>query len=112
MTEVKYGIEIVKPWSKEMYAHNEKVESIMKDRISRILIAVYKAGNKQKLITIGRAIHAYGYGEGYDIHVIYENIKRELENMPRYWLAQDCWPTLVDKGFVNDVDQHMIGYKN
>ena len=28
--EIKYGIEITKPWSKEMYDHNEKVASEMK----------------------------------------------------------------------------------
>jgi len=31
--EVKYGIEITKPWSKEMYAHNEKVGEDIKTQI-------------------------------------------------------------------------------
>ena len=31
--EVKYGIEITKPWSKEMYAHNEEVQNEICDTI-------------------------------------------------------------------------------
>jgi len=31
--EMKYGIEITKPWSKEMYAHNEKVAENVKTQI-------------------------------------------------------------------------------
>ena len=31
--DIKYGIEITKPWSKEMYAHNDKVAENVKTQI-------------------------------------------------------------------------------
>ena len=31
--KVEFGIEITKPWSKEMYAHNEEVEETLRERI-------------------------------------------------------------------------------
>ena len=40
--EIKYGIEITKPWSKEMYDHNEKVAEEMKANLMhhwKLLIA-------------------------------------------------------------------------
>ena len=30
---IKYGIKITKPWSKEMYDHNDKVSHLMKAEI-------------------------------------------------------------------------------
>ena len=33
MKNMKYGIEITKPWSKEMYDHNDKVAELMKAEI-------------------------------------------------------------------------------
>ena len=32
--KVEYGIEIVKPWSSEMYAHNEQVADQVKELVS------------------------------------------------------------------------------
>ena len=33
---IKYGIKITKPWSKEMYDHNDKVADIMKKKYRKI----------------------------------------------------------------------------
>ena len=33
--KIKYGIEIVKPWSKEMYNHNDKVADEIRDIIEQ-----------------------------------------------------------------------------
>ena len=34
---IKYGIKITKPWSKEMYEHNDKVADMMKKNIENLL---------------------------------------------------------------------------
>ena len=40
--EVKYGIEITKPWSKEMYDHNDKVSDEVKQNIESALFEISK----------------------------------------------------------------------
>ena len=37
----QYGIEITKPWSNEMYEHNDKVADLMKQSISESLQIAY-----------------------------------------------------------------------
>ena len=32
-TPIKYGIEITKPWNKEMYAHNDDVAFLQKEQL-------------------------------------------------------------------------------
>jgi hypothetical protein len=44
MTKAKktqYGIEITKPWSKEMYAHNEEVMEVAKQQIFKMWMEAY-----------------------------------------------------------------------
>ena len=36
-----YGIEITKPWSKEMYTHNERTEDHLKDLIKKSFEKTY-----------------------------------------------------------------------
>ena len=35
---IKYGIKITKPWSKEMYEHNDKVADMMKKNIEKSIV--------------------------------------------------------------------------
>ena len=47
--EIKYGIEITKPWSKEMYDHNDKVAELMKAEILIRLKNAYQSGDEDDL---------------------------------------------------------------
>ena len=116
MKKVKemYGVKIVKPWSKEMYDHNEKVGEEIKATIFSKWLLAYSDAEKQydveyvdedftpegfelveweynasdEMVDIQNAITLYGFGSGYSIHDIEEKIKNELENAAFYRLKE------------------------
>jgi hypothetical protein len=50
MTKAKktqYGIEITKPWSKEMYAHNEDVMEAAKEQICKMWEQAYNVAEEE-----------------------------------------------------------------
>ncbi len=112
-----YGVAIVKPWSKEMYDHNDKVAEEIKATIfSKWLLAYSDAeiawNNEEvdldqesveyvdlsdgsweycasdEMIDIQKAITCYGFGSGYTIYDIEEKLKNELEHAPYYRLKE------------------------
>ncbi len=112
-----YGVAIVKPWSKEMYEHNDKVAEEIKATIfSKWLLAYSDAeiawNNEEvdldqesveyvdlsdgsweycasdEMIDIQKAITCYGFGSGYTIADIEEKLKNELEHAPYYRLKE------------------------
>jgi hypothetical protein len=111
-----YGVAIVKPWSKEMYDHNDKVAEEIKATIfSKWLLALSDAETEydgyydwndenydpegfdlrewedcasDEMKDIQNAITLYGFGSGYAILDIEEKIKNELENAPYYRLKE------------------------
>jgi hypothetical protein len=119
MKKVKemYGVAIVKPWSKEMYDHNDKVAEEIKATIfSKWLLAYSDAeiawNNEEvdldpegvayvdlsdgqweycasdEMIDIQKAITCYGFGSGYTIYDIEEKLKNELEHAPYFRLKE------------------------
>ena len=103
--EVKYGIEITKPWSKEMYAHNEEVQNEICDTVLEMWEAAMILAQEdfdsqleedqidcrfvdsdwdnanEAMIKIQRAITCYGYASGYTIDDIRSTIYRELDDI-------------------------------
>ena len=83
--KIQYGIEITKPHSKEMYAHNDKVAEEMRINIEyeirnahrRAIGTVAANGGMDKgeedLRNIVRSFTGYAFGDGYDL----EDIKNE-----------------------------------
>ena len=45
--EIKYGIEITRPWSKEMYAHNEEVGETVKAEILKLWEAAMEKAKQE-----------------------------------------------------------------
>jgi hypothetical protein len=118
MKKVKemYGVKIVKPWSKEMYDHNELVaEEIRSEITKRWELAIsdaeieydsYYDWNDEhhtpegfelrewedcasaEMKDIQNAITLYGFGSGYAILDIEEKIKSELENAAFFRLKE------------------------
>ena len=116
--KVVYGIEITKPWSSEMYDHNEQVADIVRNEVeARWIVELMKfqadAGESfmsdvewievpETLRDIQRAITCYGFGYGYDVAAVAERVMQELEDAPTYRLkeiAEDLEIEL-EKGFV------------
>jgi hypothetical protein len=117
--KVEFGIEIVKPWSAEMYAHNEEVAEVVKTKVHAMWVeAVTKFGKEfdyndemlecdftnasDELKRIQKAITCYGFGFGYDVSQVAERVMQELEDAPFYRL-KDIAEELeleLEKGFV------------
>jgi len=110
----KHGIEITKPWSKEMYEYNENVKEIMIKEITFSINALQDEEPAQKLAKI---INPYGYGQGYDLKDMQADMLNNVEYVENYWLAQ-IWDELIDAEFVqpifgegNEV-YHIIGFES
>jgi len=107
--KVQYGIEITKPWSKEMYDHNDIVSEETKKNIldawkkelSNITGGVNNVNiesedwdedmlnhHAPKLVKLQRGICYSGYGSGFTIQDVNDEFERELENMPNYQLHE------------------------
>ena len=117
--KVEFGIEIVKPWSAEMYAHNEAVADVVRETVEFMWIEAIREfakefdGNDEmlecewdsasdELERIQRAVTVYGFGFGYDVNQVADRVMQELEEAPFYRLneiAEDLELEL-EKGFV------------
>jgi hypothetical protein len=121
----KYGIEITKPWSKEMYDHNDEVLSEVKQLIGdKWLHAYHDSENVYEsnvedhdpefmesewdyeanatLKDIQEAITITSYGSGFTVYDVEKEVHQELEFLP-YWRAKEVAEDLslkLDKNFI------------
>ena len=102
--KVVYGIEITKPWSLEMYAHNdmvaEAVRILVTQRWENALNAFQDEMGEEfmtdvdwdqateEMKEIQRAITCYGFGYGYDVAEVSTRVEQELEDAPLYRLKE------------------------
>jgi hypothetical protein len=117
--KVEFGITITKPWSKEMYAHNELVADVVRNEVEARWIAALMEFQKEfdgndemleceftnasdELKRIQKAITCYGFGFGYDVSQVAERVMQELDDAALYRL-KDIAEELglhLEKGFV------------
>jgi hypothetical protein len=121
---VEFGITITKPWSSEMYAHNELVADQIKDVVLQmwtdalneakaLFVDEDDLGNEfedlqweyeasKAMLDIQRAITCYGFGSGYDVNEVAERVEQELEDAPLYHLKEiaEELEIKLDKGFI------------
>ena len=134
--QYKYGIEITKPHSKEMYAHNEAISDEMKSNIAaawKFSYAIaeeqfindldddqvgmdfmdheYDSNDHQELDTLSRAVTVTGYGSGFTIRDVQSDFERDLENAEN-WRMHEIYEELCDigLGFVPVLKQGMVGF--
>ena len=110
MKKEKYGIEITKPWSKEMYNHNDEVlREVVEEVKDKWLHAYHDSENVYEadvedyepefmdsdwdnanaiMMDIQEAVTVTGYGSGYTIYDVEKDVHQELEAMP-YWRAKE-----------------------
>jgi len=107
-----YGIEITKPWSKEMYAHNERTAEHLKDQILTAFQKTYISGTIQelKLRDIAHVICGCIFGEGFSIDDIKEETIKAIVNMPGFQLHETMY-YLHHKGYVKTQAMGLIGYQ-
>ncbi len=128
--KVEFGIEITKPWSKEMYAHNEELADDLKDWVLDMWNEAYTLSKEsyddfleddqqglefgesdphnfnETMINICEAVIYYRFGSGYTVDDIAEEIEREIEDAA-FWrlkeIAEDLEIDMVKEfgaGFV------------
>ena len=113
MKVIKYGIPITKPWSKEMYAHNDEVlKEVVEEVKDRWLHAYHDSENVYEadadiedydpefmdsefnytanavMLDIQEAVTVTGYGSGYTIYDVEKDVHKELQSMT-YWRAKE-----------------------
>ena len=117
--KVEFGITITKPWSSEMYDHNEQVADLVRNEVEARWIAALMEFQKEfdgndemlesefisaskELVEIQRAITCYGFGYGYDVNDVAERVMQELEDAPTYRLKEiaEEMEIELEKGFV------------
>ena len=120
--KVEYGITITKPWSKEMYAHNEALAEVVKNEVARMWEEACKKaeaefvdeddlgnefadmqwdGASSEMVDIQKAITYYGYSNQ-SIGEVAEEVGTTLEDMPLYQLKElvEELDIKLDTGFV------------
>ena len=101
---VEFGIEIVKPWSKAMYDHNDVVAEAVKVKVSEMWISAcskiesedeefasntdWSYASTTEMIKIQKAITCYGFGSGYDVAEVSRRVEEELLDAPLYRLKE------------------------
>ena len=99
----KYGIEITKPWSKEMYAHNDELADDLKDWLIDMWDEAYQLSKEsyddfleddqeglefgdsdphnfnETMINICEAVTYYNFGGGYTVDDIADEVEKEIE---------------------------------
>jgi len=117
----KYGIEITKPFSKEMYDHNDKIALEMKRNIiSEIHLSYSQAmgdiaasggsdAGEKRLRKIAQTLEGYSYGDGYELDDIKDNVINTLSNIANWSLHQE-YGYLCHEGIVSKLSKKMLGF--
>jgi hypothetical protein len=124
--KVEYGITITKPWSKEMYDHNDTLAELVKDTVLNMWNEAYKAakaefvdedelgnefgdmqwdGASGEMIKIQKAITYYSFSNQ-SIDEVTEEVESELEDMSTYRLVE-----LVEELEI-ELEKRFIGFNN
>jgi len=99
--KVQYGIEIVKPWSKAMYDHNDQVAHDVKVKVFDMWtdacdmdVEMFGSDSEwldyalPEMIKIERAVLCYGIGYGYSVADVAKRVEEEIEDAPYYRLKE------------------------
>jgi hypothetical protein len=122
--KVEYGIAIVKPWSREMYDHNDEVAEVVKAKIQAMWTEAYEAAENEldleedpdvvlqdldwenvasdDMIRIQKAVTCYGFGFGYAVGQVAETVEDEIEEAPYFRLKEmaEELDIELERGFV------------
>ena len=120
----KYGIEITKPFSKAMYAHNDGVANEMRANIIEkweALLNIQMHGHttmetdwttlspSQAIVKLQEGICSTGFGSGYTIEMVDKEFRNELETMAN-WQLHENYSYLCFEGLVERTTLMMVGF--
>lgn len=110
----KYGIELTKPWSNEMYEFNDSVSQTMISNITALIESIETEEQAQQIADI---INPYTYGTGYDLSKMKQDMLNNTEMFENWWL-NEIWPQLIDKNIIDPIldklnqDLRIIGFED
>ena len=122
--KIHFGIEITKPHSKEMYAHNDKIALELKSNILEAwnnLIKQEEPGDfceftswtdipeDSDIIKLQRNVMYSGYGDGFTMGDVNNEFVSELETMPN-WQIHEVYAYCCFEGLVPRTKQGMVGF--
>ena len=107
--QIIYGIEITKPFSNEMYNHNDKIATEMKANLKTILDKALKEENEDLLRKVIRSFTGYAYGDGYDLQDIYNDGIYAIHNAAN-WMMHEEYSYLCFENLVPRTSKMMIGF--
>jgi len=86
-TIYKFGIEITKPWSSEMYDFNDNIKAYYKDQI---LDLIETLDTSERCQEIAKVINPYGYGGTLkdDIEYMQDDMRGNIQNTGGYWIKE------------------------
>ena len=119
---VEFGITITRPWSKEMYDHNEALAEVVKNEVARMweeackkaeaefndedelgneFIDMQWDGASSEMVRIQKAITYYSYSNQ-SIGEVANEVEETLEDMPLYQLKElvEELDIKLDTGFI------------
>ena len=122
--KVEYGITITKPWSREMYDHNDEVAENVKstldvmwraavDRCEDSIYDIDEEDDREfldldwsnasaEMVEIQTAVTCYKFGSGYSIYDVMEQIEMELDRSASFRLKEiaEELDIVLEKGFI------------
>ena len=125
--KVEYGITITKPWSTEMYDHNDALAEVVKAKVLEMWNEAFKAaeaefvdedelGNEftdmyweaanEEMVKIQKATTYYSFSNHQTIQEVAEEVVETLENMPTFQLKE-----LVEELEI-ELEKGFIGFNN
>jgi hypothetical protein len=127
VAKVEYGIQITKPWSREMYNHNDEVAEAVKAKVLAMWNDAYEELEEfveayddecdedeislqdidwdfatEKMVEIQKAVTGHGFGFGYTVGQVVDRVMQELDDAA-YYRLKDIAEELeleLEKGFV------------
>jgi len=121
-SEIKYGIEITKPHSKEMYNHNNKIAEEMRTNVALEIYDAYRkaigevaaSGGMDKgekdLRSLVEAFSGYHYGEGYELLDVRDQGIAALNSCAN-WQLHEEYSYLCFKSLVPRTSKMMVGFE-
>ena len=119
--EKKYGIEITKPFSKEMYDHNNQVAKDMRVNVEYEIRDAYRRASgevaanggmdkgEKDLRYLVEAFTGYHYGEGYELLDVRDQGIEALNDCAN-WQLHEEYSYLCFKGMVPRTVFMMVGF--
>lgn len=105
----EYGIEITKPWSIEMYNHNEELGEKLRIELMETLDRIVKYKDEGELRKFSKAICYSSFGEGYSVDGIIKETQEDIETIPNFQLNED-FDYLEEHGYIKKQPKRFIGY--